>query len=271
MGPLKRAVFEYRNLFSVLSAPMSAVLLAKTVVKFPSIAGSGKLTALDRAMSKDVVIKFHGKRVDIPLHRIDRALAPLNDNPTFGNIREMFANDVYLKRFKSLAGIDVVFDFGSNRGLFLLIAHLVFGAKTLVRVEPQKAYEEIFDLLCDRNGLNKEEVLRVNKFVSSFDDAENISVSSLMKSRNATSIDFLKCDIEGAEYRLFGEGDGWIGSVKNLAMELHPHLNLGKNQTVTAQLEKFGFHWVATDQFGREVPVERADFLYASSVGNLIG
>ncbi len=47
------------------------------------------------------------------------------------------------------------------------------------------------------------------------------TVMQLCEQENITSIDLLKCDIEGAEIELFGHCFPWIGRVRHLVIELH--------------------------------------------------
>ena len=61
-------------------------------------------------------------------------------------------------------------------------------------------------------------------------DVEDVTVVSLpgiMQNFGANKIDFLKLDIEGAEYELFEAADTWIGHCGVLIVELHERIRPG--------------------------------------------
>ena len=182
----------------------------------------------------------------------------------------MFANDVYLRRFPNLSSAATVVDLGSNRGLFLVIAKSVLHAETAIGVEPCKFYDKSFSLLCECNAIEQNSVTRLAALIGPCLNEGIITMDDLIARHNVRRIDFLKCDIEGAEYALFDNGDSWLPIVKNLAMELHPTFRLGVVEMITSRLSHHGFSWVTTDQFDRVAVPEKAEFLYASSVGGLV-
>ena len=64
-------------------------LAGATAANAPAILRSGKLTKIDEAMSRDMTVHFNGVPIRLPLAQIDRSLASIRDNPTFGNVREI--------------------------------------------------------------------------------------------------------------------------------------------------------------------------------------
>lgn len=270
MNPIARFVYEYGNLLRVLPPAMRLRLALATLRCAPAVLRSRRLTAVDAAMSRNCRITFHGRGVVLPLADVDRATAALNDNPVFGNLREMFADDVYLRPFSPALKADVVVDLGSNRGLFLLIAVKVLGARLAVGVEPEAGYADAFRLLCAANAVAPETVRRVAAVIAPAAGPGATSMADVLESLGGARINFLKCDIEGAEYSLFAAGADWLGRVDNLAMEVHP--DFGDNRRLLENMRAAGFVCLATDRFGR--PLEdptAAAFIYASSTGGLNG
>ena len=66
---------------------------------------------------------------------------------------------------------------------------------------------------------------------------EGITVPSLMKRYNLDFIDFLKLDIEGAEYALFDSSEEWIDKVGVIAVELHEHKAPGCTEVFERAIE----------------------------------
>jgi hypothetical protein len=226
-----------------------------------------KLAPLDRAMRGDYAVDYRGRSLRIPVAQIDRLLAGTGDSATFGTIREMLVNDVYLRAFKALNAPTVV-DLGSNRGFFLLIAARVLCARVAVGVEPLEKYDKPFELLCAWNNINCAAVHRHGTIVSADGGAGRTTMDSLIHEHDLRTIDFLKCDIEGAEFELFTRNNAWLGRCTNIAMELHPAA--GDPRMIVNALRQYGFACVPTDQFGASTAAENAHYLYASSAGHLL-
>lgn len=270
MNGFRRFLYEYGNLLRLLPPEMTWRLLAATARNAPAVLRSRRLTAVDAAMSRNCRVTFHGQGVALPLADIDRATAARNDNPVFGNLREMFANDVYLRPFRRPLHADTVVDLGSNRGLFLLIAVKVLGARFAVGVEPQPGYAEAWGLLRAANDMPPSAVRRIVAAVAPTAGPGRASMAEVLESLGGARINFLKCDIEGAEYPLFAAGGDWLARVDNLAMEVHPEH--GDNRRLLSRLRAAGFVCLATDRFGRPLSdPAAAEFVYASSTGDLDG
>jgi hypothetical protein len=270
MTPLARFAYEYGNLLRVLSPDMSLRLILATLRCAPAVLRSRRLATVDAAMSRNCRIAYRGAGVVLPLAELDSLRAVPDDNPTFGNLREMFANDVYLRPFRPDLQADVVVDLGSNRGLFLLVAVKVLGARLAVGVEPEAGYADAFRLLCAANAVPPEKVRRIVAAIAPDAGPGRASMAQVLENLHGARINFLKCDVEGAEYPLFAAGAEWLKRIDNLAMEVHP--DLGDNRRLLARLRAAGFDCLATDRFGRpsDDPAT-AEFVYASSVGDLNG
>lgn len=272
MKAVSRLLEEYGALWGTLKLGDFAVLLVKSVQQAPAILQTRRLTVLDTAMSRDLTVRFRGREVAIPVRQIDRMLVGKNDNPTFGNVREMFGRNCYLEPMRLPASIGTVLDLGANRGLFGLLALMTMGADRVISVEPTAYYEPIEQLLVRANGLSPDRTVRYKRLIAGpsvekKDPAQYVSIETIVKEQGIERIGFAKIDIEGGEKDLFAE-PGWLAVTDNLAMELHGEL-VGDLSVIPRELEAHGFAYMSTGQSGEALPLERSMFLYASRRGCL--
>ena len=80
-------------------------------------------------------------------------------------------------------------------------------------------------------------------------------------------VDFLKMDIEGAEYAIFRDSQEWLKRVDNLAMEVH--YRLGDPGEIVQHLQNAGFRVAWMDDNGDPVDTRSAAYIYASKTGSL--
>lgn len=243
-----------------------------TLQKAPEILRTRKLTVLDAHMSRDVYVRFCGTEFLVPIAQIDAQLQGTKDNPTFGNVREIYARDCYLAGMKLNKPIGAILDAGANRGMFSLLALVHLGASIVVGVEPVQKYVEINKLLMESNQFPIERAPRYTRFlakpsVETTNPSENISILSIMKEQGIDRFGFVKMDIEGFEKSVFEEPE-WLEYVDNIAMELHPQF-VGDLSIIGEALTKYGLKYRTVDQNGNEVPINQAMFLQASRTGAL--
>ncbi len=271
MNPISRLAREYTALAGVLAPSDLAAVVAATIRTSPSILRTGKLTSLDVAMSRDITLQYRGNHIALPLAQIDRYLATCGgDNPTFGNVREMYALDCYMRRLTPPRPLGTVLDLGANRGMFSLLALAAFDAKFVIGVEPSTVYNPIVKVLLGANGIRSDRAHRYNRFISSptaerRDRSINISVETICREQGIERINFAKIDIEGSEKELFKES-AWLERVDALAMELHFDLT-GDLSSIPQALDRQGFYHISVGQFDVPCAVNDATFLYASRRG----
>jgi hypothetical protein len=267
MNALARLAGEYSSLSRVLAPGDFLALSAATLGHAPEILRTKKLTCVDAAMSRNLTVRFRDSRFALPLADIDQILAPHHDNPTFGNLREMYARNCYLQRLDIKPPLRSVLDLGANRGMFSLLALMAFGADKAVGVEPLPVYEPVMKLLLRANQCDPSRAPRYIKFISTpsverQDPIHNVSIQTILSEQKIERFNFVKMDIEGHEKSLFSEPE-WLSSVDTLAMELHPHF-VGDLSIIPQTLERYGFKYLSTDQAGHPATIEKAMFLYAS-------
>jgi hypothetical protein len=267
--PVVQFLREYRALRQVLSVKDLLAFITCALRNAPEILRTRKLSSVDAAMSRNLEIRYHDRRFLLLLADIDTILAPHYDNPTFGNLREMYANDVYLRLFHLKLPVRMVLDLGANRGLFSLLALTALDAEIVVAVEPLTVYNPVMRLLLEGNGYTPSRVVCCNKFIgSSLAERRNpnqyISINGIREQQKIVRFGMVKVDIEGAEQDIFGEPD-WLSHVDNVTMELHHFTAI--LDMIPRALERYGFRYVATDQFGQTCRFKDAMFLYASCTG----
>jgi hypothetical protein len=265
-------VHEYPFIIRSLDARSKVRYIANTILCSPLIFKEGKLAPVDRRMNGDVSITYRGRKLHFPIGRIEASLANTNDSPTFSALREMFFNDVYLWPFKPFFA-EQVMDLGANRYFFGVIAVKVLGAKLYIAVEPLRKYDTPREMLFSVNDILQGSVRiyqkllglshRDPKIVQVLGGQTNntITVSEIVEDIKIKAIDFLKVDIEGAEYDVF-EDTSWLSLVSKIAMELHPPAS--EKVALFAKLQRAGFSLLCTDTHRATVKPEIADYLFAS-------
>ena len=76
-------------------------------------------------------------------------------------------------------------------------------------------------VLCGESIRHDADQLRAMCEPYDFDPALAATVEEVMDAHDLDHIDFLKMDIEGAEFRIFRDSTRWLERVDNLAMEVH--------------------------------------------------
>ena len=267
MSHARRFLSEYSDLARTLSYQDFALLLIETALNAPSVLRTKVLTAVDSAMSRDMIVRFCHSRLTIPVSKIDRLLAGLRDSPTFGTVREMYARNCYLKYLHLEPPVRAVLDLGANRGMFSLLALVHLGAEIVVGVEPRSQYAPIFELLLNVNECAARKAPRYRNFVGSRSSElakgdEFVSIPTILREQSIERFDLVKMDIEGGEKDVFAEPE-WLNNIDNLTMELHPQF-AGDLSLIPAALEEHGFTYRLMDQEGSNAPITRAMFLIAS-------
>lgn len=267
MNPILRVAAEYRSLTRILEPKDVASLVKATITCAPAILKTKKLTALDRAMSRNITVRFGKSRLVLPLADIDRILKQRNDSPTFGSVREMYARNCYLRHLPVKAPQRAVLDLGANRGMFSLMTLLTLDAEIAVGVEPLPIYLSVHKHLLDVNRIDSRCAPRYTKFISSpveerQNPDRNVSIETIMSEQKVDRFNLVKIDIEGGEKSIFSEPQ-WLEYVDNITMELHQHL-VGDLSLIPRALERYGFDYALMDQGGYRADISSAMFLVAS-------
>lgn len=268
---IRRLLSECGSLGRTLSPRDFGYFTLSVLTQAPQIVRTGRLRSVDSAMSRDIQVRYRGCRFYVPLREIDQMLGA-DDNPTFGNVRELCARDCYFGPFRFDGPLGTFLDLGANRGMVSLMALSCMRADRAIGVEPQQKYESILQLMLQANHLSPDRAPRYTRLISSpsveaGDPSRNVSIETIRREQGVDHFGLVKIDIEGGEIELFREPD-WLAHTHNIAMEVHPPA--GDLSAIPAALKKFGFSFVCVNQSGEHRDVNDSIFVYASRNGSLL-
>ena len=181
----------------------------------------------------------------------------IKNHPSLGfSFFEIFHRKTYSFKNCKIESGDVVFDLGSCFGLFSRYAFLN-GASEVHAFEPNKELVESnlilnkgFNFFFNAKAVHSKNVKflekedLINSWVEESRTGEilNVDINSYIAAKNIKKIDYLKVDIEGAEYDLFENinKDFLANNVKKIAIEYHNNTN-GQVQKILDVLESCGF------------------------------
>lgn len=267
MNPASRLALELGHLRRVLPPAQFRKYCLALARHAPTIARERTLAPADRSMGGTVSFRLGGAEIRVPVDEMERLLAGYDNTPTFGGAREMYAGNVYLRGFRTGLKAEAALDLGSNRGLFLLLAAKLLGARTLIGVEPQAFYTPVVAAIVAANGMTVADYTRYERFIGSRPADGFVTLGEVMHKHGLERLGFVKCDIEGGEFDVLLAADAPLDRIDNLAMELHPEV--GDVGLIVAALKHSGFALAVTDQFGGHVEPSRGHYLYASRTGDL--
>lgn len=267
MNPVTRLARELTDLKRVASPDTFLRYLTSLARNGLAVIKARSLVAADAGMRGDVDFVINGERIVVPLDAIWHSLSERDETPTFGSLREMYAQNVYLRAFRPATSLGAVLDLGGNRGLFSILAVKAYGASIAVSVEPLAQYNAALSLLREANGLEEARTPRVNAFASDVAGEGKVTLPQLLARHDIVQVGFMKCDIEGGEFALLSFAGEALRRIDNIAIEMHPEM--GDPSSVVAALSSAGFALRPTDQFG-DPPQGAPHYLYASRTDALL-
>jgi len=248
--------------------PGPALAYAATIAgTLPALARTRTLVDADRRMARRSW-RFRTQGVDVVL-----------DGRLWSGAREMYGRAVYFPDENFLLRPDtVVVDLGANSGLFSLLAALR-GCRVLA-VEAQAGFVQEIAELVQRHGVSERVALEhalvgANRGVLAAPGAlerashfrgqqpARLGLPELFARHAIDAVDFLKCDIEGSEFELFGDADDWLPKVRRIAMEVH--CDFGAPGALSQMREAHGFEVALRDNLSRRVRTltESSGYLFA--------
>jgi len=134
------------------------------------------------------------------------------DVPNF--YKEIYTENEYNRFGVKIEKNDVVIDCGANIGIFSQYA-LDMGASMVIGYEPE---DEAFEYYT--NNISSDKVTKIKSFVH----RDGNDIKSILETNNLDKVDFLKLDVEGAEWGLFETLDSdTLTKVDKWAIEFHTH------------------------------------------------
>lgn len=257
----------YRVLGPITYIKMLFLLLCNS----RKIISSGKMYFLDASMNKiaqPIKIRYNNRTYFFDLAYVDHRLNE-GEYFTFGNIREIFILDCYLKHQpkEAFSNSKIVLDLGANRGTFSILMTPV--AEKIICVEVQSRYRDIIKYNMELNNFKNYAIescfIGEGGLCTDLISNDNITtLDNIMDKYGLQHIDFAKIDIEGSEYVLF-ESPAWLRNVKYISMELHHEY--GDINTILHALKEYGFSYVLVDESFKPISdATKALHLYASRI-----
>ena len=177
---------------------------------------------------REVEVEFLGKSIKAP---DSASLLFLN--------RELFGNEIY--KFKTDSDKPFIIDGGANIGLSIIYFKMLYPKAKIIAFEADPKIFEYLKYNIDSFGFD--DVMLINKAlwdeeitleffsegsdggrIATKEDKEKITKVETTKLSNYLQnrkVDFLKLDIEGAEYRVLNEAKKYIRNIPNIYIEYH--------------------------------------------------
>jgi len=185
--------------------------------------------------------------------------------------KEIFVEDIY--NFKAVNETPIILDCGSNIGTSLIYFSQMYPEARIIGFEADSAIAEISIQNLKKNNITNVDVINSAVWVDndginfSTDGADGGSVRNGENSKKVKSIrlkevlqqepiiDFLKIDIEGAEYEVMNDCKGSLANVENIFIEYHSWNNSSQGlSSILNILEKNNFRYYIEDISKRKQP-----------------
>lgn len=277
---VRLAVRDLSGIYRYAGARVAARYLLAAVGQRDQLHRSKSLLSVDAAMPAGQY-RFRPLRSGGPGVVVDTA-SDSGAGSVFSGAREMYCRRVYVaQRGFKIGPSDTVVDLGANIGLFTTLA-AVYG-KRVVAVEAQSGFLPFIEENLLRNGVRSKAVLHLGLVGGGSgvlsaahpeashwgDPPPRTDMAALIERYDLATIDFLKIDIEGSEFDLFGVGArspgslSWLKRVRRIAMEVHPPY--GDPRKLVHLLTDQGFQaWMTTNSGRRAASLnEPTGFIFA--------
>jgi FkbM family methyltransferase len=242
----------------------------------PTILRERKFYSADRDMRGTLRFCLLGRDFEVDIDAING-----NTGNGYAFLREFFVRQIYFREFKHLS-FSTCLDLGCNTGVVTSLLKQMAGPQgKVVGVDPLTYPDNAFrsrvalthgikihqGVLCGESLRHDSAALHAMCDPYGFDTNLAITIEELMKAHGLHHIDFLKMDIEGAEFGIFRDSTRWLDGVDNLAMEVHN--TVGNPDEIIQQLQKQGFRVKWLDDAGYPTEPRNAGYIYASKIGSL--
>jgi SAM-dependent methyltransferase len=274
--PLKRLLDDVTGTWRVMPKSQALRWYAAMVRHAPQVVRERKFYSADAEMRG--VQRFHilGRDFAVDVDAV---------NSTPGNgyafLREMFVRQIYFRAFRHL-NFKTCLDLGCNTGVVSSILNQIAGAGgRVVGIDPLTYPESSFRayaltlpgltidqrILCGESVRNNPAKLEAVCVPYGFDPARAATMREVLDAHQLDHVDFMKVDIEGAEFDIFRDSYPWLERVDNLAMEVHNQV--GDPGEIIRKLQDMGFRVSWLDDNGYQSEPRQAGYIYASKVGAL--
>jgi FkbM family methyltransferase len=282
LSQFSRALTDAVDLFRVLPADQALKWNLQVMAHLPEVVRTRAFYAPDEAMHGSVNFHYRGKQITYDL---DEATPR-----TFSMLREFFVRDNYFGAFrKEELSLDRCFDFGCNEGRVAELMAILGDNKNqilavdgndldeqpvragIARRHPNIRFVQAFILSAQQAARSDKDSI-VAEMTADFGseyrlNGQIVTPAQAVDLLGGDRIDFVKLDIEGAEFDIICDDRDWLQQVDNIAMEVHPRF--GNPARVIEALRHSGFQVSWKANHVQRVPPEKADFVYGSRRGLL--
>jgi FkbM family methyltransferase len=243
----------------------------------PTVLRTRKFYAADRDMNGDIRFRMFGREFSVDIE----ALSTTPGNPPYSFFRELFVRQIYFRAFQHLE-FGTTLDLGCNVGVVTSVMKQLGGPESRAvgvdaRVYKDNAFRHKMEkipgitivkgVLCGESIRHNPAALQAMCEPYDLDASTATTVEEVMDRYDLEHVDFLKMDIEGAEFSIFADSAEWLKRVDNLAMEVHNYV--GDPSEIVKRLQDSGFRVKWSDENGDPVEPRGASYIYASSIGAL--
>ena len=185
---------------------------------------------------------------------------------------EILNDEIY--KFKPRSGSPVIIDCGANMGVSVLYFARNYPSSTIIAFEPE---EEIFNILEKNVGTYELRNVQIHKkavwsseteLEFTTDNGMGGSVTNTYSNQSPVKVqtvrladylqqpvDFLKLDIEGAEYEVLKDCEPFLKNVHDIFVEYHSFVNKEqKLEEILSVLKNAGFRYHLKQSFSRRRP-----------------
>lgn len=279
MSKVSRLLGDLIGIAQTMPMTQSLKWYANLATNAPTILKTKHLYSADNAMDGTVTFLWRGVNMDFELDG-----APPQ---TFSWLREFFVRDNYFRAFDmQKVSLRRFVDLGCNVGrVSQIVSALSGGTAKIIAVDADDYTQDRFrgaiaanpDITfiqalivsgTDGSAFDREAYNEfVGKYGHSFgSNTTHITLPDIISMLDG-HVDFMKIDIEGAEFDILLNNQSWLKVVDNIAMEVHEQL--GDPADIIDELSRQGF---ATDWKGNhedDVAPHKAEFIFASRTGAL--
>jgi Methyltransferase FkbM domain len=247
----------------------------------PETARTRKLYAADFQMNGVCSFFCFGQRFDVDVDALNTATTDMLKGNAFAFLRELFVRQIYFREFAN-AKFTNCLDLGCNVGVVANLFRQLGGDEgRVIAVDPLQYPDSAFwraaqstpglnyvrGFLCSSAMVDDPVQLRQACEPYQFDPTTAVTVQQLIDRFGISHFDFVKIDIEGAEFSIFSEPTPWLAQIDNIAMEVHS--DCGDISDLVRHLQEYGFEVRWKDDFGFDIDVRNAGYVYASRIGSL--
>lgn len=273
---LKRFVDDLTQSWGAMPKSQALRWYGAVLRRIPTILREKKFYSADHEMHGDAHFLMFGREFTVDVE----ALGSTGGNP-YSFCRELFVRQIYFRAFKHLE-FGTTLDLGCNVGVVTGVMKQLGGPESRAvgvdaRVYKDNAFRRKMEqvpgitlvkgVLCGESIRHNPEALHAMCDPYNLDASTATTVEEVMDSFGMERVDFVKMDIEGAEFAIFQDSDEWLRRVDNFAMEVHNYV--GDPGEIVQRFEKSGFRVKWSDENGDPVEAREACYIYASRVGAL--